>query len=199
MHGHKPAPADHPVLDAILRRWSPCAFDPDRPVGESELMPLLEAARWAASSANAQPWRFAWARSGEPAFGRLLGTLSPGNVGWAHRCGVLMLGCAVVTDGKGGTNMYAQHDLGAAIAQLAVQAAADGLAVHAMGGFDREKARRAMSVPAGIDPVTALAIGWPGDPAALGDARQTREQAARERLPLPQIALHGGWPTDEPA
>lgn len=188
------APADHPLLDAIAARWSPRAFDPDRPLTEAEMLPLLEAARWAASSSNLQPWRLAWALRGEPAFDRLLGSLNPGNAAWAHRAGALLLGCAVADKPKGrGPNRHAAHDLGAALAQMAVQAAANGIGMHAMGGFDIEAARSAMAVPEGVEPYTAVALGWPGDPALLDADRRARENAPRERLPLAEVAPRGGW------
>jgi nitroreductase len=188
------APADHPLLDAIAERWSPRAFDPDRPLAEADVLPLLEAARWAASSSNLQPWRLAWALRGEDAFGRLLSCLSPGNAAWAHRAGALVLGCAVADkpDGRG-SNRHAAHDLGAALAQMAVQAAANGVAMHAMGGFDRDAARTALAVPAGVEPYTAVALGWPGNPALLDADRRAREGAPRTRLPLAAVAPRGGW------
>ena len=188
------APADQPSLDAIAERWSPRAFDPDRPLTEADVLPLLEAARWAASSSNLQPWRIAWALRGEPAFARLLGCLNPGNAAWAHRAGALLLGCAVADKPGGrGPNRHAAHDLGAALAQMAVQAAAAGIGMHAMGGFDREAARAAAAVPEGVEPYTAVALGWPGDPALLDADRRAGESAPPARLPLVEIAPRGGW------
>ena len=190
--GHR-APADHPLLDAIAVRRSPRAFDPDRPLAEADLLPLLEAARWAASSSNLQPWRLAWALRGDPAFARLLACLNTGNAAWAHRAGALLLGCAVAAKPDGSPNGHAGHDLGAALAQLAIQAAATGIGAHAIGGFDREAARRALHVPEGVDPVTAVALGWPGDPALLDEGRRAKELAPRTRLPLAEVAPRGGW------
>ena len=187
------APADHPLLDAIAERWSPRAFDPARPLAEADLLPLLEAARWAASSSNIQPWRLAWALRGDPAWDRLLACLNPGNAAWAHRAGALILGCAVAAKPDGSPNGHAGHDLGAALAQLAIQATAAGIGTHAMGGFDRDAARLAVAVPEGVDPVTAVALGWPGDPALLDEGRRARELAPRARLPLSEIAPRGGW------
>jgi nitroreductase len=187
------APADHPLLDAIAERWSPRAFDPDRPLAETDMLPLLEAARWAASSSNLQPWRLAWALRGEAAFARLLGCLNTGNAAWAHRAGALLLGCAVVDKPDGQPNRHAAHDLGAALAQMAVQAAANGVAMHAMGGFDRVAARTALAVPAGVEPFTTVALGWPGDPALLDADRRAREGAPRTRLLLAEAAPRGGW------
>lgn len=187
------APAGHPLLDAIADRWSPRAFDPDRSLAEADLLPLLEAARWAASSSNLQPWRLAWALRGDPAFARLLACLNPGNAAWAHRAGALLLGCAVAAKPDGSPNGHAGHDLGAALAQLAIQAAAAGIGAHAIGGFDREAARSAFAVPESIDPITAVALGWPGDPALLDEGRRARELAPRTRLPLAEVAPRGGW------
>lgn len=187
------APADHPLLDAIADRWSPRAFDPGRALTEGELLPLLEAARWAASSSNLQPWRLAWALPGDPAFERLLACLNPGNAAWAGRAGALLLGCAVAAKPDGAPNRHAEHDLGAALAQLAVQAAAAGIGVHAIGGFDREAARRALAVPGGVEPVTVVALGWPGDATLLDEGRRDRERAPRTRLALAEVAPRGGW------
>lgn len=181
------------LLPAIAARWSPRAFDPDRALSEEEMRPLLEAARWSASASNLQPWRLAWALRGEPAFERLLGSLAPGNAAWAHRAGALLLGCAVLETPDGKPNRHAAHDLGQALAQLALQATASGLAVHQMGGFDVEAARQAMGVPAGIEPFTAVALGWPGDPALLDEKTRLREAAPRQRLPLAEVARRGGW------
>ena len=131
------APAGHPLLDAIADRWSPRAFDPDRPLAEADLLPLLEAARWAASSSNLQPWRLAWALRGDPAFARLLACLNTGNAAWAHRAGALLLGCAVAAKPDGSPNGHAGHDLGAALAQLAIQAAATGIGASILLGPPR--------------------------------------------------------------
>jgi len=182
-----------PLLPAIAARWSPRAFDPDRALTEADLTPLLEAARWAASSSNMQPWRLAWALRGEPAFDRILATLAAGNRVWAHRAGALLIGCAVLARPNGAPNRHAAHDLGQALAQLAVQATADGIALHMMGGFDVAAAREALAVPEGIEPYTAVALGWPGDPALLEEPLRARETAPRERLPLAEMAPRGGW------
>ncbi len=181
------------LLPAIANRRSPRAFHPGRPITEAELLPLLEAARWAASSNNLQPWRLAWALKGEPAFDRLLRSLNPGNGAWAHRASALLLGCAVLRRPDGTSNRHAVHDLGQALAQLAIQATSQGLVVHQMGGFNLDKARDALAVPDGIEPYTAVAIGWPGDPALLGEEHRAMERAPRIRLPLLEVAPRGGW------
>ena len=181
------------LLPVIAARWSPRAFDPDRPVREDEMLSLLEAARWSASSNNLQPWRLAWAPRGEAAFAAILDCLNPGNRVWAGRAGALVVGCAVPDRPDGAPNRHAAHDLGQALAQLALQAAGMGLGVHQMGGFDAERMRAALRVPDGVDPYTAVAVGWPGDPALLDEAARAREAAPRERLPLAEVAPRGGW------
>lgn len=189
----KRAQTDHPVFPVIAARWSPRAFDPGRPLTEGDVLPLLEAARWAASANNLQPWRLAWALRGEPTFDALLGCLNPGNAAWAHRAGALLLGCAALTKPDGTPNRHAAHDLGAALAGLALQATAAGVGVHLMGGFDAEGARAALGVPDGVEPYTAVALGWPGDPALLEEPVRVREVATRERRPLAEVAPRGGW------
>lgn len=189
----KHAASPHPVLAPILERWSPRAFDPARPVPEADMLTLLEAARWAPSANNLQPWRLAWALRGEAGFGAILGCLNPGNAGWAGRAGALMVGCTMLARPDGTPNRHAVHDLGQALAILAVQGAAMGLGVHQMGGFNVAAARAALGVPEGIEPCTAVAIGWPGDAGHLSEAHAAQESAARSRHPLPAIAPRGGW------
>src|SRR3712207_2046778 len=125
------------VHELIRERRSPLAYS-DRAVGAEELRSLLEAARWAASSYNQQPWHFVVATKGEPReYGRLLSVLAPANAQWAGRAPVLMLTVAKLTfDADGAPNRHALHDVGQATAQLALQATALGLVVHQMGGFD---------------------------------------------------------------
>lgn len=181
------------LLPAIANRRSPRAFHPSRPITEAELLPLLEAARWAASCNNLQPWRLAWALKREPAFDLILRCLNPGNAVWAHRAGALLVGCAVLNRPDGTPNRHAVHDLGQALAQLAIQATAQGLCVHQMGGFNVDKARDALAVPEGIEPYTVVAIGWPGDPALLAAEHRAMEIAPRIRRPLVEVAPRGGW------
>jgi nitroreductase len=190
----KRAATDHPLTPLIAARWSPRAFDPDRLLTERDVLPLLEAVRWSASSSNMQPWRLAWSLRGEAGFDALLGCLARSNAAWAHRAGALLLGCAVMNKPDGAPNRHAAHDLGQALAQFALQAASQGLAVHQMGGFDVEAARSALHLPDGVEPFTAIALGWPGDPALLDERTRQREEAPRERLPIAEISLRGGWP-----
>src|SRR3954454_20121344 len=123
----------HPLL---AQRWSPRAFDADHAVTDEQLTAVLEAARWASSSSNTQPWRFLVARRGEQDFGRLVDLLAAGNQVWASRAGVLIMVAAETTDASGAARSHALYDTGQAVAQLVAQAQAEGLATHQMGGFD---------------------------------------------------------------
>ena len=189
------APADHPIEALLRRRWSPRSFT-GAPVAQAALDSLLEAARWAASCNNAQPWHLVIARRDRDAaaFEALLGTLSPNNQGWARNAGVLMLAVARTTFPANGTpNRHAWYDTGAAMAQMALQAGALGLQLHQMAGFDPAAARAAFAIPEGFDPVAAIALGHPGPAEALPEALAARETAPRQRRPASEWAHYAAW------
>jgi nitroreductase len=177
------------MLPAISHRWSPRSFV-ETPVSFEDLKIVLEAARWSASSSNAQPWRFLVGVHGSETHDKIFSTLVPGNQIWAGKPSVLILGFAMLKNDKGDANRYAMYDLGQAVSSLTTQAAALGLATHSMGGFDHDAARTAFGLTEdhGIGAVTAL--GYQGEPQALPteDLLQ-REVAARTRKPLSEIAL----------
>jgi nitroreductase len=190
----KPAPTQYPIHELISRRWSPRAFA-DRPVEPSVLCSLFEAARWAASSSNEQPWHYLVASKADGAeFDRLLSCLMPGNVRWVKDAPVLMLSVARMTfedDGK--PNRHAFHDVGQAAANLAIQATALGLFIHQMAGFYPDKARAEFAIPADCEPVAAIAIGYPGDPERLPDDLKKREHNPRERKPISEFVFTRAW------
>jgi nitroreductase len=190
----KPAANDHPIHDLLRRRWSPVAFDP-RPVEREKLLSLLEAARWAASSYNEQPWRFIVATIDRPQeHARMLACLVEGNQAWARGAPVLILTVVKRAFDRGGKpNRVAEHDVGLAAGNLTTQATALGLAVHPMAGVELEKARAAYAIPPGFDPYTAIAVGYPGDASRLPEALRARDAAPRSRLPLRQIVFEGRW------
>jgi len=190
----KPAPLDHPIHELLAHRWSPRAFS-DRPVDRATVRSLLEAARWAPSSMNEQPWRFVVAlRQDREAFDRLAACLSPGNHRWAPRAALLVAVVAAETFRRNGSpNRHAWHDVGQAVALLTVEASARGLSVHQMGGIDREALREAIGIPDGFSPVTVVAIGYPGAPEDLPEDLAERERAPRTRLPQSEFAFSGTW------
>jgi nitroreductase len=188
----KTATTDYPIVAHIAERWSFRAFE-DRPIAEDELMSLFEAARWAASAYNAQPWRFVYAHRGDPDFDTLVSCLIEFNASWARHASVLLIASAKSHYDDGKPNGHAAHDLGQAMAMLSIEATARGMHMHQMAGFDPEKARDLLAVPDGFVPTTAAALGYLGDPASLDDRLRQREEAPRERMPVSAIAFKGRW------
>lgn len=190
----RPAPIARPILDVLAGRWSSRAIDPDRPVSRAQLAVLLEAARWAPSSGNVQPWRYLVFDADVPeARAQARDCLRRGNV-WAHRAPVLLLSLVDrcwpdSTD----PNPSALHDVGAASLSLVLQAMAEGLVAHQMAGFDRARARECFAVPDRLDPVAFIAVGHPGRADLLDDRRRDREQAPRRRRPISATAFVARW------
>jgi nitroreductase len=184
----------HPVHELILARRSPRAFS-SLPVEPEKLRSVFEAARWAASSVNEQPWNFLVVVRGEgDAYGRLLATLAESNQHWAARAPVLILTLARTRFTRNGRpNRHALHDLGMAFQSLALQAVALGLVTHPMGGFDAEKARAAFSVPEDVEVVAVAALGYPGAIEDLPEDLRAREIAPRTRKALAEFVHAGGW------
>ena len=195
----KSAETAYPIHDLIARRWSPRAFD-ERPVEPEKLKSLFEAARWAPSSNNEQPWRFIVASKHNPdEHERLFACLLEGNKKWAFRAPILMLSVASLNfedDGK--LNRHAYHDTGMAVGNLLVQATALGLQVHQMAGFDAQKARETCLIPTGFDPVAMIALGYPGNPAVLPDHLREREMKPRERQPIGDFVFSIKWGQTSP-
>lgn len=189
----KEAVTRYPVDRLIRDRWSPRAFA-DRSVDRETLGSLLEAARWAASCYNEQPWIFIVAcKEDGPAFERALRCLVPFNQQWAQHAPVLMISLARTTFAQNGKpNRHALHDVGAATAQLTIQATALGLSVHPMAGIDLDRIRAEYALPADVEPVAGIAIGWAGDPETLPERLRESEKAPRQRKSLDEIVL-GGW------
>jgi nitroreductase len=199
MHEHKQAHPDYPIHELIARRWSPYAFA-DQPVSEDDLRSLFEAARWAPSSYNEQPWSYLVATKANPdEFERLLSCLVEGNQAWAKAAPVLGIGCThlnFVRNGK--PNAAAIHDLGLASAMLTLEATTRGLFVHQMIGIVPERVRELYRVPEGVQPLTGLAIGYVADPSILPDAYRQRDLASRQRRPLAEFVFSGPWGTPSP-
>jgi nitroreductase len=194
MEMKKPAPTDHPTHDLITHRWSPRAFA-TKPVPADVLRSLFEAARWAPSSNNEQPWAYLVATQDDAEnFANMVSVLVEFNANWARKAPVLALAVSELSFAKNGTpNRNAQYDTGAASALLTVEATSRGVFVHQMAGFDPAKARQVFSIPEGWEPIAALAIGHPGDPATLPQPYQDREAAPRTRKPLREFVMTGQW------
>jgi nitroreductase len=190
----KPATADHPVHDFILKRWSPRAFS-SKPVPPDVLRSLFEAARWAPSSNNEQPWAYLVATKEDPeSYAKTLGVLVEFNANWAKNAPVLALAVAKLNFSKNSTpNRNAPYDLGASAALLSVEATSRGLFVHQMAGFDPHKARQVFEIPSDWDASAALAIGYAGDLESLSQPLKDRELAPRTRKPLREFVMTGKW------
>ena len=195
----KPAETQYPIHELLRRRWSPRAFS-DRRVDPAIMRSLLEAARWAPSSYNEQPWSFIVATKDDTAeFSRLLSCLVEGNIQWAQHAPVLMVSVARLSfedDGK--PNRHAFHDVGLAVANLIVQATALGLVVHQMAGIFPDKIRELYGIPEGYEAVAGIALGYPGDPQSLPEGLRKRELAPRERKPLTEFVFSGSWGQTSP-
>ena len=190
VHALKKAPAVEGVLPVFHERWSPRSFT-DREVSAALLAKVFEAARWAASSFNEQPWRFLVGRKRDSAYQKIFASLGDFNQKWAQTAPVLILGTAKTKfSHNGAENRHALYDLGAAASYLTLQAAALGLKAHQMAGFDPEAARKAFGIPEEYAIGSVIALGYQGEPAALGDETLIeRETAARTRKPLSEIVF----------
>ena len=191
----KPAPTEHTIDELLRRRWSPRLFE-DRKVEREKILSLLEAARWAPSSNNDQPWYYlVFDGTDKEALQRAQSCLVPGNA-WATKAPMLLLS---VTrnhwSNKNVPNRHAQHDTGAASAYLVLQAVKLGLAAHQMAGFDAEKARVEFQIPDDYTPMAMIAVGYPyrGDLNSLDEKTRNRELAERSRRPLSETACAGKW------
>jgi nitroreductase len=196
MNEQKLVTPDHPIHELLTKRWSPYGFS-DRPVSDDDLRSLFEAARWAASSYNEQPWSYIVATKANPEeFALLLSCLVEPNQAWAKAAPVLALGCSSLNFSRNGKpNDAAIHDLGLASASLTLEATARGLFVHQMIGIVPERASQVYRVPEGVQPKTGLAIGYVADPSVLPEAYRQRDLTPRPRKPLAEFVFGGQWGT----
>jgi nitroreductase len=191
----KHAPALDGLLPLFLERWSPRAFS-NREVSRADLKRVFEAARWAPSSGNAQPWRFIVGIKDSETHAKLVSTLAGFNKDWAPKAPVLILGTTNAVNARGAANAYALYDLGAAAVSITVAAEALGLATHQMGGYDHDAARKEFTIPENYQLGSVMALGYQDEPAALGnDELISREIAPRTRKPLNEM-IFSAW--DEP-
>jgi nitroreductase len=177
-----------PVHPLLAERWSTRGFDRHHQVSDDQVTALLEAARWAPSAANTQPWRFLVARRGEDAHSQLYATLASGNQAWAHAASALIL-VAARTAADATPQPWALYDTGQAVASLVTQAQAEGLAVHQMGGFDSDAVRAEFALDPDLTPVVVLAVGRADPDAELPSHLAARETAPRTRRQVSDLLL----------
>jgi nitroreductase len=178
------------VLPVILARWSPRAFS-DREVSTADLRKIFEAARWAPSSSNEQPWRFIVGLRNTDTYRKIGSSLVEFNQAWALKAPVLILGAAKRHFGHNDSlNAYALYDLGAATGFVTLQATALGLSTHQMGGFDQAVARKSLEIPDEFDIGSVMALGYQGEPASLTNSRMLEQETSpRTRKPLAEFVL----------
>ena len=195
----KPAQTDHPIQEILKRRWSPRAFA-DRMVESEKLRSLFEAARWAPSSFNEQPWFFIVATKEKlEEHARLLSCLVEKNQQWARLAPVLMVSIAKLKFEKTGKpNRHAFHDVGLAMGNMLVEATALGLCVHQMAGFSPEKVREIYGVPEEFEPVAAIALGYAAEVDVLPDTFREQELGPRTRKPIGSFVFQGNWEKQSP-
>ena len=183
--------AEHPMDPMFLERWSPRAMSGE-PIADRELMSLFEAARWAPSSGNVQPWRFLYARRGTEHFDSFYGLLAPANQVWCARAAVLMVIVSAKNRDNGKPNRTHTFCTGSAWMSLALQASQMGLVAHGMAGFDYDRAARELGVPDDFQVEAMCAIGKPGRVEDLPKELQDREKpSGRKRVE--EFVMEGGW------
>lgn len=183
------APADA-LIEVLAQRRSTRVFDAQREIDEMALSTALEAARWAPSAANTQPWRMIVARRGTDAFATILDALTGFNRAWAGNASAFVVFLAD-TEHDGVALPWAEYDAGQAAAHFTIQAHSDGLMTHQMGGFDRAAIAAAFSLPETVRPLTVMAVGYLGNIDEASDAIREREAAPRTRRPLTETVLLG--------
>lgn len=191
LKGSQERQADYPIDNVFLNRWSPRAMSGE-PITHEDLMTLFEAARWAPSSYNAQPWRILYARRDGGHWDRFLGLLVETNRLWAQHAAALLLFISKSTTAQGSPSKTHSYDTGAAWENLALQACSKGYVIHGMQGFDYERARRDLRVPDDFRIEAMAAIGRPGDGDDLPEALRTREKP-NDRRPLTQTVCEGAF------
>lgn len=182
----------HPLISG---RWSPRSFDPDHVLNESELESMLEAARWAPSSQNSQPWRFIVGRRDDSHFKEILGCLAPVNRQWAHTASALICGVARLENADGKSLGWALYDVGQAFSYMTFQAYHDGLHTRQMAGFDQAAMRARFAVPEEYRPCVVMAVGKLGEPDDGAERNRLREDGQRVRESLNSLLLREGSPT----
>lgn len=185
----KVAETINPVHHAIRERWSARSFS-DKPISKQELDTIFEAASWAPSSMNEQPWVYVYASKGSPEFEALCDTLMPGNQPWAQHAAVLIASLTRKNHmSTGGANKYNWYDTGSANQNLLLQAASMGILGHVMGGFHKAKAEELLQLPDDLELVCFIVLGYNAPADELEEPFRSRELAPRKRNPTNAFAF----------
>ena len=189
----KPAVTELDIHPVIKRRWSPRSFDPVKAVEKEKIDRFLEAARWAPSGFNEQPWRFIVGVRGGQTWNKIVSTLVDFNQKWAQHAGVLVMTLSGKTLSKNGKpNTSYRYDAGGSVAYMTFQAVSDGLVTHQMGGFSKDKAIEVFGLAENLEPQTVIAIGYQDEPDKLKEAgMRDSETAPRMRRPVSELVLAG--------
>lgn len=185
-----------PIHELIAKRWSPRSFDKSKYITKEQITQLIEAARWAPSSMNEQPWRFiVWDRNNDPEnFQKAFDTLAEGNQIWCKNVNTLILALAYQKFSDGNPNPSAQFDTGLAVENLILQSISMGLISHPMSGFDKAKIKQIFEIPEDYTPMAMIAVGYQADPDLLESPELVkREKASRIRKKVSDIAYWGNF------
>ena len=185
------AKTSQPVHEIIATRRSPRSLDPLTPISDGDLISFLEAARWAPSALNGQPWRFFVGRNGDEVFAEIISTLARFNQTWAKNAAALITVAAKTTKDDGAIHADYQYDCGLAVAQLVFEVHNRGFVAHQMTGFDRAESSKILEMADDLAPIVVIAIGKQDAPEKLTGYAAEREMAPRERKPLAEIVLAG--------
>lgn len=180
-----------PVHEIIASRRSPRSFNEAAIVSNEDLLAILEAARWAPSAFNGQPWRFFVGKRGDEVFSKIMTSLSDFNKSWAKSASSLILVAGKTVRGDGSIHADYQFDCGLAVGQLVIETHHRGLIAHQMTGFDKAVAQEILSIAPELLPVVVIAVGTQDDPEKLSGPLLERELAPRERLPLSELVIKG--------
>ncbi|EIJ40519.1 nitroreductase [Galbibacter orientalis DSM 19592] len=193
LHLDKIAKTNHEIYALLKMRWSPRVFKEDK-LQENEIKQLFEAARWAPSSFNRQPWRFMYAEKGSDTYDKILDCLSDFNKSWVTNAPLLMITAYKENTEEGDVNFHALHDLGLAVGNMSVQAQYMKIGMHQMAGIDWEKAQKVFKIPKGFHVATAIALGYyGGDFEKLNSELLEMEKSERDRIPQEDFAFKDSW------
>ena len=185
----KKANTKYPIHELLAKRWSPRSFDLNKDITQDEINSLFEAARWAPSAYNLQPWSFIYGKRGYDTFNKIIESLVPFNQMWTPNSSLLIMVCGNNITSEGNSNLTFAYDCGTAVANITFEASSRGLFVHQMSGFDPEKASSLFNLPSNIKPLVIIAVGYKDDAEKLHENLVALEKAPRERKPISEFVF----------